>query len=57
MVLFEINYIIFVSQNFKINIINRTETDMEFDLIGVDVALANSLRRVIISEVIIYNNI
>lgn len=24
---------------------------MEFDLIGVDVALANSLRRVIISEV------
>ncbi|XP_025419714.1 DNA-directed RNA polymerases I and III subunit RPAC1 isoform X2 [Sipha flava] len=44
------NYDEFV-KNFKVNIINLSETDMEFDLIGVDVALANSLRRVIISEV------
>ncbi|XP_050442913.1 DNA-directed RNA polymerases I and III subunit RPAC1 isoform X2 [Adelges cooleyi] len=44
------NYNEFV-KNFKINIISQTDTDLEFDLIGVDVALANSLRRVIISEV------
>ncbi|XP_015378432.1 PREDICTED: DNA-directed RNA polymerases I and III subunit rpac1-like [Diuraphis noxia] len=45
------NYDEFV-KNFKINIISRSDNDLEFDLIGIDVAVANSLRRVIISEVI-----
>ncbi|XP_050532633.1 DNA-directed RNA polymerases I and III subunit RPAC1 [Daktulosphaira vitifoliae] len=44
------NYENFV-KNFKINIVSKNNRDMEFDLIGIDVALANSLRRVIISEV------
>ncbi|KAF0758268.1 DNA-directed RNA polymerases I and III subunit RPAC1 [Aphis craccivora] len=44
------NYDEFV-KNFKINIISRTESDLEFDLVGIDVAVANSLRRVILSEV------
>ncbi|KAL5242929.1 hypothetical protein ACI65C_010339 [Semiaphis heraclei] len=44
------NYDEFV-KNFKINIISRSDNDLEFDLIGIDVAVANSLRRVIISEV------
>ncbi|KAL4120087.1 hypothetical protein QTP88_012826 [Uroleucon formosanum] len=39
-------------ENFKINIISRSDNDLEFDLIGIDVAVANSLRRVIISEVL-----
>ncbi|XP_060854512.1 DNA-directed RNA polymerases I and III subunit RPAC1 [Rhopalosiphum padi] len=44
------NYDEFV-KNFKVKIISRSESDLEFDLIGIDVAVANSLRRVILSEV------
>ncbi len=38
-------------ENFKI-IVNRVEDDaIEFDMIGVDPAIANALRRILISEV------
>ncbi|CAL1395537.1 unnamed protein product [Linum trigynum] len=37
--------------NFKVNVIRLTKEDMEFDMIGIDPALANAFRRILISEV------
>ncbi|KAL6570853.1 hypothetical protein OROGR_000403 [Orobanche gracilis] len=36
--------------NFRVEVISITEDDMEFDIIGIDVALANAFRRIIIAE-------
>lgn len=38
-------------KNFKINIIKMDDTSMEFDMIGVDAAIANTFRRILIAEV------
>eukprot|EP01103_Thecamoeba_quadrilineata_P017732 TRINITY_DN6427_c0_g1_i1.p1 TRINITY_DN6427_c0_g1~~TRINITY_DN6427_c0_g1_i1.p1 ORF type:complete len:364 (-),score=55.74 TRINITY_DN6427_c0_g1_i1:18-1109(-) len=38
-------------RNFKINIISLDNEEMVFDLIGVDVPIANALRRILIAEV------
>jgi len=35
----------------KINVIKIDDTDMEFDLIGVDAALANAFRRILLAEI------
>lgn len=51
-------------KNFKVKIIKIEGMDMEFDLIGLDVAIANTFRRILIAEVptmavekvFIYNN-
>ena len=42
-------------KNFKIEIKNysKDKLEMEFDMIGVDASLANSFRRILLSEVII----
>ncbi|XP_078439656.1 uncharacterized protein LOC144709880 [Wolffia australiana] len=37
--------------NFKIKVINLTEDEMEFDMIGVDASLANAFRRILIAEI------
>ncbi|KAF4362320.1 hypothetical protein CsatB_013329 [Cannabis sativa] len=37
--------------NFKVKVIRLTEEDMEFDMIGIDPALANAFRRILIAEV------
>ncbi|PON40110.1 DNA-directed RNA polymerase, alpha subunit [Parasponia andersonii] len=36
--------------NFRVEVIRLTEEDMEFDMIGIDPALANAFRRILISE-------
>ncbi|GFP95022.1 DNA-directed RNA polymerases i and iii subunit rpac1 [Phtheirospermum japonicum] len=36
--------------NFRVEVIKLTEDDMEFDMIGIDAALANAFRRILISE-------
>uniref|UniRef100_A0A2C9UDJ2 DNA-directed RNA polymerases I and III subunit RPAC1 n=1 Tax=Manihot esculenta TaxID=3983 RepID=A0A2C9UDJ2_MANES len=36
--------------NFKVEVIRLTKDDMEFDMIGIDAAIANSFRRILISE-------
>ncbi|KAL6573142.1 hypothetical protein OROMI_012758 [Orobanche minor] len=36
--------------NFRVEVISITEDDMEFDIIGIDVALANAFRRILIAE-------
>ncbi|CAA3015489.1 DNA-directed RNA polymerases I and III subunit rpac1 [Olea europaea subsp. europaea] len=37
--------------NFRVEVIRLNEDDMEFDMIGIDAALANALRRILIAEV------
>ncbi|MCL7040808.1 hypothetical protein MKW94_006406, partial [Papaver nudicaule] len=37
--------------NFRVNVVRLTEDDIEFDLIGIDAAIANTFRRILISEV------
>lgn len=37
--------------NFRLEVIRLNEDDMEFDMIGIDAALANALRRILIAEV------
>ncbi|CAI9772788.1 unnamed protein product [Fraxinus pennsylvanica] len=36
--------------NFRVEVIRLTEDDMEFDMIGIDAALANAFRRILIAE-------
>lgn len=38
-------------KNFRVEVIGLTEEDMEFDMIGIDPAIANAFRRILISEV------
>ncbi|XP_022936430.1 DNA-directed RNA polymerases I and III subunit RPAC1 [Cucurbita moschata] len=38
-------------KNFKIEVIDLKEDDMEFDMIGIDPSLANAFRRILIAEV------
>ena len=42
----------FLSQNFQINVIRLTDSEMEFDMIGIDASIANAFRRILIGEVI-----
>ena len=44
------NYLNFF-QNFSINLINMTDSEMEFDMIGADASIANAFRRILLSEV------
>ncbi|KAM7277799.1 hypothetical protein ACFE04_004933 [Oxalis oulophora] len=37
--------------DFKVDVIRLTDEDMEFDLIGIDPAIANAFRRILIAEV------
>ncbi|XP_047949841.1 DNA-directed RNA polymerases I and III subunit rpac1-like [Salvia hispanica] len=37
-------------KNFKVEVISLSEDDMEFDLTGIDVTIANALRRILIAE-------
>lgn len=39
------------SNNFRVEVVRLNEDDMEFDMIGIDAAIANSFRRILIAEV------
>lgn len=51
-------------KNFRIDIVEMDETTMEFDMVGIDAAIANAFRRIMLAEVptmavekvFIYNN-
>ncbi|KAJ8359586.1 hypothetical protein SKAU_G00161110 [Synaphobranchus kaupii] len=51
-------------QNFRINVIQMDESALEFDMVGIDAAIANAFRRILLAEVptmavekvFIYNN-
>ena len=38
-------------QSFRVDIIKLLKSNMEFDMVGVDAAIANSFRRILIAEV------
>lgn len=38
-------------KNLKINVVNKSQLEIEFDIIGITPALANAFRRIMISEV------
>ena len=38
-------------KNFSVDIIRIEENEMEFDMIGIDAAIANAFRRILLSEV------
>jgi DNA-directed RNA polymerase I and III subunit RPAC1 len=39
------------SEDFKVDVISLTETDMVFDMIGVHAGIANAFRRILLAEV------
>ncbi|KAM6956617.1 DNA-directed RNA polymerases I and III subunit RPAC1 [Aplochiton taeniatus] len=51
-------------KNFRIDVVEMDETTMEFDMVGIDAAIANAFRRILLAEVptmavekvFIYNN-
>ncbi|CAB1312619.1 unnamed protein product [Coregonus sp. 'balchen'] len=51
-------------KNFRIDVVQMDETSLEFDMVGIDAAIANSFRRILLAEVptmavekvFIYNN-
>jgi len=38
-------------QNFRIDIVSLDESSMEFDMVGIDAAIANAFRRILLAEV------
>lgn len=42
---------ILLFQNFRIDIVNSDENTLEFDMIGIDAAIANAFRRILLAEV------
>lgn len=38
-------------KNLRVEVISLNEEDIEFDIIGIDAALANAFRRILIAEV------
>jgi len=40
-----------VFQNFRIEVGRLTADELEFDMIGIDAAIANAFRRILLSEV------
>lgn len=41
--------------NFKVEVKRFTDDDIEFDMIGIDPAIANAFRRILIAEVIYFS--
>lgn len=38
-------------QNFRIDLVHLDESSMEFDMVGIDAAIANAFRRILLAEV------
>ena len=38
-------------KNFRVQVISLDSDDIEFDMVGIDAAVANAFRRILISEV------
>lgn len=38
-------------KNLRVEIVSLNEEDIEFDLVGIDAAIANAFRRILIAEV------
>lgn len=42
---------VFFFQNFRIDMVQMDESTMEFDMVGIDAAIANAFRRILLAEV------
>ena len=42
---------ILLVQKFRVDVVNLSEEDMEFDMVGIDASIANAFRRILLSEV------
>lgn len=38
-------------QNFRIDVVHLDESSIEFDMVGIDAAMANAFRRILLAEV------
>lgn len=45
------NFLDMMTKKLRVNILSLNETDIDFDLIGVDASIANALRRILLAEV------
>lgn len=41
-------------QNFRIDVVHLDENSMEFDMVGIDAAIANAFRRILLAEVSLF---
>lgn len=41
----------FAFQNFRIDVVNTGDDSIEFDMVGIDAAMANAFRRILLAEV------
>lgn len=46
-----LNWDLLCLQNFRIDIVHLDESSMEFDMVGIDAAIANAFRRILLAEV------
>ena len=40
-----------ILQGFKVDVIKLSDSEMEFDMIGIDASIANAFRRIMLAEV------
>lgn len=40
-------------QNFRVDVVHLDENSLEFDMVGIDAAIANAFRRILLAEVFI----
>jgi len=45
------------TQTFRVAVVQFKEEDMEFDMVGVDAAIANAFRRILIAEVSLHTRV
>lgn len=41
----------FAFQNFRIDVVHTSDDSIEFDMVGIDAAMANAFRRILLAEV------
>lgn len=46
-------YPLLSSQNFRVDMVHMDESTLEFDMVGIDAAIANAFRRILLAEVYI----
>lgn len=39
-------------QNFRVDVVHLDENSLEFDMVGIDAAIANAFRRILLAEVL-----
>lgn len=49
-----LHLVLFLSpQNFRVDVVHLDENSLEFDMVGIDAAIANAFRRILLAEVFI----